>query len=170
MRKIAKYRELLLAEKERLTKQINNLLDDESVSFKDSVGNLSNYDNHPGDIGTELYEREKDMGLKHNNLEMLEKVEEALKAIDNNEYGYCKDCGEAISDDRLEVIPYTLKCSSCSEEDEEISKKRDQVKQPVGSNSADDLSDEKVEAWQEVEKYGSSSSELEHYNPDDFDD
>ena len=30
---------------------------------QDSTGELSNYDNHPADTGTDLYEREKDIAL-----------------------------------------------------------------------------------------------------------
>ncbi|KAB8138573.1 yteA family sporulation protein, partial [Gracilibacillus oryzae] len=31
--------------------------------IKESMSELSNYDNHPGDHGTELFEREKDIAL-----------------------------------------------------------------------------------------------------------
>ena len=32
-------------------------------SFSDSIGELSMYDNHPGDIGSEIFERAKDISL-----------------------------------------------------------------------------------------------------------
>ena len=37
----------------------------EDSSQRGSVGELSAYDNHPADMGTELYEREKDFALKN---------------------------------------------------------------------------------------------------------
>src|SRR5690625_5741087 len=40
---------------------------------------LSNYDNHPGDLGTELYEREKDLAITSHEITELESIESALK-------------------------------------------------------------------------------------------
>ena len=170
MHDVAKFKNLLTAERDRLIRQINNLSDDESINFRESVGNLSNYDNHPADIGSELYEREKDTALKINNVELLNKVEKALNAIEKGDFGLCEDCGKEINNQRIEAIPYTLKCKSCSEIDEKTKSNREEiVKHSIGSNSSDDRSDLSDEAWKEVEKYGTSSTELEHYNPDDFD-
>lgn len=79
-------------------------------SARDSVGELSMYANHPGDLGTELFEREKDFALNvHANAE-LAKVENALEAITNGTYGKCKECNEDIPYERLEAVPYTTVC------------------------------------------------------------
>ena len=40
-----------------------------------STGDLSAYDNHPGDEGTELYEREKDLALFEHEREHLHDIE-----------------------------------------------------------------------------------------------
>ena len=47
--------------KEQLTKTEEET--DIKESAQEAVGELSMYDNHPGDMGTELFEREKDMAL-----------------------------------------------------------------------------------------------------------
>ena len=167
MKNIRKYKNSLIQERDRVLKQIKNMTDEESKNFKDSVGNLSNYDNHPGDIGSELYEREKDAGLKENNIELLEKIDNALKAIDENKYGYCQNCGNSINEERLEVLPYTPYCKKCSEDEEKQSNFGNEIYHTVSSNSSDDLEANRDEAWKEVEKYGTSSSGLEKYNPDD---
>ncbi|MEM5591840.1 hypothetical protein AAHH67_09065 [Niallia circulans] len=39
----------------------------------ESVGELSSYDNHPADLGTELFEREKDSALEQHDQSELEK-------------------------------------------------------------------------------------------------
>lgn len=79
-------------------------------SSREEVGELSMYDNHPGDMGTELFEREKDLALNIHAGAELEKVEQALEAIENGTYGNCEVCQKDIDFERLEAIPYTTYC------------------------------------------------------------
>ena len=39
------------------------------MSQREAINELSAYDNHPGDLGTETFERAKDLGLKDNALD-----------------------------------------------------------------------------------------------------
>jgi len=41
-------------------------------------------------------------------------IQAALKRMDAGEYGYCVTCGDAISEERLEVLPYTPFCRKCA--------------------------------------------------------
>lgn len=41
-------------------------------------------------------------------------IEAALRRIDRDEYGICVDCGDPISDERLDVVPQTPKCRNCA--------------------------------------------------------
>ncbi len=54
-------RERLLQQKRQIVQRLkqNDHFGLIRASVHDSVGELSNYDNHPADSGTELYEREK---------------------------------------------------------------------------------------------------------------
>lgn len=79
-------------------------------SPQDEVGELSMYDNHPADMGTELYEREKDLALNTHAEDELSKVQHALQAIHEGSYGICEECGKEIPYERLEAIPYTTLC------------------------------------------------------------
>ncbi|PIC64331.1 molecular chaperone DnaK [Sporosarcina sp. P13] len=79
-------------------------------SAQEDVGELSMYDNHPADMGTELYEREKDLALNTHAVDELEKVKHALQAIKEGTYGICEKCGKEIPYERLEAIPYTTVC------------------------------------------------------------
>ena len=45
----------------------------------------------------------------------LKEIENALKAIDNNEYGTCKMCDEDISIGRLKAKPFAKYCTPCRE-------------------------------------------------------
>ena len=38
----------------------------------------------------------------------------ALKRLEEDEFGYCMDCGDDIAKERLEFNPATLKCISCA--------------------------------------------------------
>ncbi|WP_342536096.1 TraR/DksA C4-type zinc finger protein [Sporosarcina sp. FSL K6-3508] len=85
-------------------------------SAQDSVGELSMYDNHPADMGTELYEREKDLALNTHAEDELGKVQHALQAIKDGTYGTCEVCGKNIQYERLEAIPYTTVCIEDAEQ------------------------------------------------------
>ena len=91
---------------------------DSKESAQEAAGELSMYDNHPGDMGTELFEREKDIALNiHANTE-LEKVENALQALQDGTYGNCEVCQKEIPFERLEAIPYTTLCIDHATEQE----------------------------------------------------
>lgn len=40
----------------------------------------------------------------------LRAIEAALARMDEGEYGYCVECGDAISEERLDVLPHTPFC------------------------------------------------------------
>jgi len=102
--------------KEDITKRIQVLQDTGlESSMRDSIGELSLYDNHPGDVASELFERSKDLSLVDNARIQLEKVEDALSQIKQGTYGYCDECGHVIDKERLEVLPETTKCVHCRE-------------------------------------------------------
>jgi len=44
----------------------------------------------------------------------LRDIEAALKRIDNDDYGFCEECGEAINPKRLEFDPTVLLCIDCA--------------------------------------------------------
>ncbi len=43
------------------------------------------------------------------------KIDAALTRIDDSDYGWCEECGEAIVVRRLEIDPTTLRCAACAE-------------------------------------------------------
>ncbi len=44
----------------------------------------------------------------------LNAIDEALKRLELGTYGLCESCGDQISMDRLEAIPWTVVCSRCA--------------------------------------------------------
>ncbi|MEC3882149.1 transcriptional regulator [Halobacillus litoralis] len=77
-------------------------------------GELSQYDNHPADSGTELYEREKDIALLGHLKEELSDIQYSLKQMDKGTYGICEETGEQIPKERLEAIPTARTIASAS--------------------------------------------------------
>ena len=47
--------------------------------------------------------------------ETLNKVGEALLGLDIGTYGYCDECGEEISEQRLRALPFAVRCKNCEE-------------------------------------------------------
>ena len=50
----------------------------------------------------------------------LRKTDEALRKLDEGTYGICEDCGEAISEKRLKILPFAIYCTDCQERREEM--------------------------------------------------
>jgi len=115
---IAEFREVLLKEKEALLHEFRFL---EEGNLKVSQGELSgenSYGDHFGDYGTDTFEREKDVSMETNVQDLLAQVHDALKRIDEGDYGICASCGKLIEPGRLRAIPYAVLCISCKEKEE----------------------------------------------------
>ena len=48
----------------------------------------------------------------------LQKIDRALKKLENGDFGMCEDCGEPINEKRLEARPETTLCIKCKEDQE----------------------------------------------------
>ncbi|CAM3983883.1 TraR/DksA C4-type zinc finger protein [Mesobacillus thioparans] len=111
-------KQTLMDEKETLQSQIDQNEEEGYLegSQREATGELSSYDNHPADSGTELFERSKDLAMDEHHEDQMDKVENALKAIEDGTYGKCAECGKEIPYERLEAVPYTLYCVEHSQE------------------------------------------------------
>lgn len=92
-------RELLAAERQRLEQALQRLRHEDD-------GELSHLDQHPGDAGSEMFERERDEGLADSLREELEAVERAERRVEEGTYGVSVESGEEIPDGRLEAVPH----------------------------------------------------------------
>jgi RNA polymerase-binding transcription factor DksA len=62
-------------------------------------------------------EREDDEVLERlgsHGLAEIQRIDAALDRIENGRFGVCVRCGEAISAERLQVLPYTSTCRPCA--------------------------------------------------------
>lgn len=102
----------LLEEERRRLESIRHTLQLESLkeSQQESSQELSSIDQHPGDMGTETFEREKAESIRISTEGQLLDVERAIARLDSGEYGICEMCGKKISDARLEARPAARYC------------------------------------------------------------
>jgi len=71
-----------------------------------SVGRLSRMDALQGQAMANAAERRRAVDLA--------RIDAALRRIDDDEYGYCLDCGEKIAPRRLELDPAATHCIGCA--------------------------------------------------------
>lgn len=62
----------------------------------------------------ELENEEVLIGLQQEAQHELQKVDEALLKLQQGRYDVCSSCGEKISQDRLEALPYVNDCINCA--------------------------------------------------------
>ncbi|BCJ86050.1 TraR/DksA C4-type zinc finger protein [Effusibacillus dendaii] len=138
-------------------------------SMPDHSGELSMYDNHPADIGDELFERGKDLALRDADSLRLVEIDEALERMEDGTYGICTHCGQEIPYERLEAQPAAEFCITCQEKAEEH---QIESNRPVEENFEypgygrvfnDDNRHAQAaydgeDAWQDVARYGTSNS------------
>ena len=103
-------RDRLAEEASRLT-EIRSTFDGlANESETESLGELSSSDQHMADVGSETFEREKDLSILEQVEAELADVEHALRRLDDGTYGTCEACGKVIDGDRLEALPAARFC------------------------------------------------------------
>ncbi len=108
-----RYREMLEKERQRMLHQIRVIDAGQDQDQSDTLSELSDYDDHPADVATETFEREKDRALRNNARETVERVTAALRKMDHGTYGLCDICGKEIPAGRLDAVPYATLCVKC---------------------------------------------------------
>ena len=143
-------------------------------SIKENSGELSSYDNHPGDLGSETFEAEKNYSFRKNYKTIIKLIDNAIKKIENNNYGFCEVCGKTIDIDRLKLIPYARFCIECEKSYNkslnEIEKGRPIEEEvlwpPFGKSFRDNEIDDNIlfdgeDTWQAVKNYEDNSGYVE---------
>ena len=58
--------------------------------------------------------------------ETLNKIDEALRRLEEGTFGHCFECGEEISERRLRALPFAVRCKDC-EEAREVAQQRERL-------------------------------------------
>lgn len=141
------------------------------ASQTDAVGELSSYDNHPADLGTELFERGKDFALHEHAEKELEAINEALHAMNEGTYGICRVCSMDIPYERLLAHPTADTCiQHTTDGNDTFTNSRPVEEEVYSANINPDPQSAETEtgydaedAWQEVSRYGTSETPSDLY-------
>jgi len=164
-----KYKQRLLNERKKIAGDVEFInRQGMEIPLGNSISELSTYDNHPADIGSEVFERSKDFALRETHALILEAIDTALEKIKNGTYGICAACGKEISTARLETVPFAAECLECKEAAENAPRQHDRpVEEEVlgrpfartFNDATGDIMYDGEDAWQEVARYSETTDE-----------
>ncbi len=166
--KLKHFENKLLEEEKRIKDELSQF---EKRSLNNSqsysTSELSSYDNHPADLGSETFERGKDIAPLENLRILLDKIQQAQDNMRHGKYGICLKCGREINDQRLEAVPWTSECIDCQNIDDGLQSNIRPIEEKVLSVpfSRTYLDDDQSQngfdgedAFQAVQRYGTSDT------------
>lgn len=99
------FRELLMAWKRQLMEEVDRTvhhMKDEAANFPD-----------PTDRATQESEFSIELRTRDRERKLIRKIDEAVRRLDDNDYGFCDQCGTEIGIRRLEARPTAMLCVDC---------------------------------------------------------
>ena len=90
-------------------KEIDTLLGNLEVRSDEQSSELADYDQHPGDQGSETLEQEMDESKRAILMDERHMVEQALQRLEEGTYGYSVESGEEIPAERLKAQPEAIR-------------------------------------------------------------
>jgi RNA polymerase-binding protein DksA len=109
------YRARLLALGGRLSRDRSQLKEEAlSPLGGEASGGLSDLPLHLADLGSHSFEEEITLGLLENEEQLIEEINAALERLDQGVYGRCESCGQEVSKERLQALPYARHCVACA--------------------------------------------------------
>jgi RNA polymerase-binding transcription factor DksA len=102
---IAKFRVVLESRRDELVERLREIDDAlEGTQTKDWE-----------ELATEREGDEVLEGMGTSGKAEIAKIQAALQRMEEGEFGICVSCGEEISQERLDVVPYTPFCRTCAD-------------------------------------------------------
>lgn len=158
--------------KNRLKEQLSSLENRVEHTEEFDTTELSNYDNHPADNATDLFDQERGMALTQFKEEEIDDVKAALTAIDEGTYGKCAVCGKDIPYERLEALPTALTCIDHADQEPDLETRPSEEDVLQGSTDQpvekeDNAIRDYQNSFEDVEDYGSSDGPQDQPGKDD---
>jgi DnaK suppressor protein len=107
-RKVKSYRDKLLARRESLFSQVTEA--EMSSRERDLEATQD-----PADMAANAYTKELLISMSANDRVLLQLIDEALARVERNEFGECINCGEPVSEKRLDAVPWARYCLKCQD-------------------------------------------------------
>lgn len=170
-KEVEKYRALLLEKWHEIVGDVTTM---EENIFQGS-GELSSMPVHMADIGSDSFEQEFGLDLLAEEKKILAEIQQALKRIDEGEYGICEGLGNPIEKRRLEAIPwtrYSLEYAQLLEKGQGGFKYRNVKSRPLDIDRGGDLDDDddETDAPDGDVEVGEGMESLDSLEDDDDDD
>lgn len=127
---LKKQRERLLQLKDTLLDSMNGVARD-SLRSGANNGDASAFGMHQADAGSDAYDRDFALSLLSQEQDSLYEIDQALKRVEQGNYGVCEISNKPIPAARLEALPFTRYTVECQAELEKRNRYR--VRQPVTS-------------------------------------
>jgi RNA polymerase-binding protein DksA len=107
---IGELRTRLESEREELNAQLTTIEDQAFAATQSDMSGDVGVDDESADAGTATFEREKELSIEQNVRDLIQKIDRALKRIEDGTYGICEVCGKPIEKARLKALPYVDLC------------------------------------------------------------
>ncbi|MBV1885063.1 MAG: RNA polymerase-binding protein DksA, partial [Gammaproteobacteria bacterium] len=104
------FRGILNSWKTGLMREVDRTVD----HLKDEAGNLPD----PNDRATQEEEFSLELRTRDRERKLIKKIEQTLRNLEHDDYGYCDACGIEIGIRRLEARPTATQCIDCKTLDE----------------------------------------------------
>jgi DnaK suppressor protein len=100
----------LLHDRNHLETQLAGIEEESFAATQSEMTGDVGLDDEMADAGTATFEREKDLSIEQNVRDLLQKVDRALKRMEEGVYGICERCGKPIEKARIKALPYVDLC------------------------------------------------------------
>jgi RNA polymerase-binding protein DksA len=114
------YKQKLLAERDRILRELGRITESINEASDEQEAAKQSYSNHLADIGTDYMEKEKNYYYADQEGQYLKAIEAAIERIEKGDYGLCMECGDLISEKRLEAVPAAELCINCKDKKEKL--------------------------------------------------
>ena len=110
-----RFKDLLTAKRDEIVKRAKQTLEqDMALDSNDLPDEM--------DLASSEYLQSFTFRLRGREKVFLDKIEKALRKIEDGSFGTCEECAEEISVKRLEARPETTLCIRCKEDQERMEK------------------------------------------------
>lgn len=109
-KQVKHFRNILLSWKRSLMEEVDRTvhhMQDDAANFPD-----------PNDRATQESEFSMELRARDRERKLIKKIDESIRHLDNEEFGYCEQCGVEIGVRRLEARPTATLCIDCKILDE----------------------------------------------------
>jgi len=107
-KEMERYRRLLEQKKNSLSSDLAKTRNAEEETTEEATQDIA-------DKAVSSYTREFLYSLSDADRNTLLRIDQALVRIENGNYGQCRNCGQPISEKRLNAVPWAQLCVDCQE-------------------------------------------------------